>query len=98
MFRFFDLKLKNKYNKIIANPPFNKNQDIDHIKEMYSILVDGGRLVSVSSKHWLTSNNKKETEFRCWLDDVNAEIYEIESGTFKESGTMIETCVIIINK
>jgi len=97
---FFGLKAiyKLKYDKIIANPPFSKNQDIDHIKEMYSYLEKGGRLVSVASKHWQISSNKKETEFRDWLDEVGAEIHGIESGAFKESGTMISSCVIVINK
>ncbi len=87
-----------KYNCIIANPPFHKNSDISHIRHMYEVLEEGGRLVSVASKHWQISTNKKETEFRNWLDEVNAEIIEVEKGTFKESGTEISTVIIIIDK
>lgn len=87
-----------RFDRIIANPPFTKNQDIDHIKRMYDLLNENGILVSCSSKHWKISNNKKETEFRNWLEEVNAEIIEVESGEFKESGTMIATCIIRIKK
>ncbi len=92
------LKCDTSFDKIIANPPFNKNQDIDHILYMYKCLKKGGRLVSLASKHWQLSNNKKETAFRNFLLSVNAEIIEIEAGKFKDSGTMIATVIIIINK
>lgn len=87
-----------QFHKIIANPPFSKNQDIDHIREMYVNCTTKGRIVSMASKHWQNSSNKKETAFREWLKELNAKIYEVESGKFKESGTMISTCVIVIDK
>jgi len=86
------------YDRIIANPPFNKNQDIEHIQLMFKHLKKGGRLVSIASKHWQHSGNKKETAFRSWLDDVGADVEEIPQGAFTESGTKIATCIIIINK
>jgi phospholipid N-methyltransferase len=88
----------NYYDRIIANPPFSKNQDIQHIYKMYECLKPGGRIVTIASKHWQKSNNKTETQFRNWLKEVKADIEEIPSGTFKESGTMISSCIIIINK
>jgi hypothetical protein len=87
-----------KYDRIIANPPFSKNQDIEHIYKMYSLLKTQGRVVSVASKHWQMSNNKKESDFKKFLEDKKARIIEIEAGRFKESGTSIATCIIIINK
>jgi len=86
------------FSKIIANPPFSKNQDIDHIRHMYSLLRRKGRLVSIASKHWQISNKKKETEFRDWLEDIDAEVVELDEGKFKESGTNIKSVIIIINK
>jgi len=86
------------YDKIIANPPFSKNQDIEHLKEMYKRLNPGGRIVSITSKHWENSRNSKETNFRDWLQELEAEVYEIESGSFKESGTMIGGNIVVINK
>lgn len=87
-----------KYNKIIANTPFNKNQDIAHIFRMYDLLNVGGVLISIASKHWQNCNNKKETYFREWLKSVNAEITTIEEGEFKESGTLIGMNIIKITK
>jgi len=88
----------NKFDRIIANPPFNKNQDIDHILKMWDCLTNNGRIVTIASKHWQHSKNKKETKFREWLNEINATITDIPAGEFSESGTKIATCKIIINK
>jgi 16S rRNA G1207 methylase RsmC len=87
-----------KYTKIIANPPFTKNQDIDHLKKMYDCLSEGGRLVCITSEAWVRGSQKKQVEFREWLEDVYAEIIPIEKGTFKESGTMVGGQIVIIDK
>lgn len=86
------------YDRIIANPPFSKNQDIDHIREMYKRLDDGGAIVTIASLHWQTSNNRKETEFREWLYKIDAYVRKVPAGMFKESGTVIETAIIFIRK
>ncbi len=84
------------YDRIIANPPFANNQDIDHIKKMYSLLSLGGRLVSVSSTHWTFAKEKKCEAFREWLIDVDANIYDIEANSFEH--TKIATKLIVIDK
>jgi hypothetical protein len=86
------------YSKIIANPPFTKNQDIDHLKEMYECLSRGGRLVCITSESWVNGSQNKQVDFRKWLDKLEAEIIDIEKGSFKESGTMVGGKIIIINK
>jgi hypothetical protein len=40
------------FDRIVANPPFSKNQDIDHIKKMYRNLKREGRLVTCASNAW----------------------------------------------
>jgi phospholipid N-methyltransferase len=87
-----------KYNRIIANPPFTKNQDIDHIKKMYNCLQEGGRMVTVSSVSWETGNQAKQVQFRDWLDEIGAEVRGFAEGAFKESGTNVRTKLIVINK
>jgi type I restriction-modification system DNA methylase subunit len=89
---------KTLYDKIIANPPFSKNQDIEHVLKMWECLKPGGMIVTIMSKHWQHCNFKKETAFRNWLTDVNADIHEIEAGAFKESGTIVGSCIVVIDK
>lgn len=84
------------FDIIIANPPFSKNQDIDHINQMFRHLKPGGRLVSIASEHWQFAQGRKEEAFRKWIKEVKADVYDVESGEFKESGTMVGTCAIVI--
>lgn len=91
-------KYSNYYDRVIANPPFNKNQDISHIQRMYEVCKPGGRIVSVASLHWEIASGKKESEFRGWLYELDYTKTDIDAGAFKESGTMIKSCYITINK
>lgn len=86
------------FDKIVANPPFTKNQDVDHILHMFKFLNDGGKLVSVASKSWTFGSQKKQVAFREWLDDIGAIVTEIPAGAFKESGTNISSVIIEIEK
>lgn len=92
------IKCDTSFNKIIANPPFTKNQDIDHIMHMWECLRPGGRIVTLSSKSWQQGSQKKQIAFQEWLDEVGATVKEVPAGTFKESGTNIATLLLIIDK
>jgi len=86
------------YSKIIANPPFSKNQDIDHLKEMYNCLSRGGKLVCITSESWVNGNQKKQVDFKKWLEKLDAEIIDIEKGSFKESGTTVGGKIVVLDK
>lgn len=85
-------------NKIIMNPPFSKQQDIDHILHAYSLLNLHGILVSIASESPFFRENKKSVAFREFLSNVNAEVIKLPEGTFKQSGTMVNTRLIKIKK
>lgn len=89
---------QHKYSKIIANPPFSGNQDIKHVRLMYDLLVTGGTLAAITSQHWMIASDATCKSFRDWIEEVGGKVYEIEEGEFKESGTMIKTSAIIIQK
>jgi predicted RNA methylase len=95
---FLELNRKNFYDVIIANPPFSKNQDIDHFYKMWECLKEGGVILSIMSKHWLISSNKKESDFKAFLEKNNYVSYPLKQGDFKESGTNIEAIIIKIEK
>ena len=86
------------FDKIVANPPFTKNQDIDHIRHMHSMLKPGGKLVSVASRSWTFGSQKKQAGFRKWLEDEGAIVTELDSGEFKESGTGVASVIIEVER
>lgn len=95
---FLAITQKDRYDTIVANPPFAKNADIKHVVQMYEVCKPGGRIVSITSDHWRHSSNKEEKTFWHWLNYLKAQIIPIDKGTFKSSGTMVGGNIIIINK
>ena len=86
------------FDKIVANPPFSKNQDIDHIRHMFEFLKPGGTMVSVSSSSWFHGSQKKQKEFKGWLESKGAVLKFLKNQEFKESGTNIDTIIITLKK
>lgn len=86
------------FDRICQNPPFAHLQDVDHVYKAYSVLAPGGILVSVMSMAPFYRSDKKSQLFRTWLDEVGAEVENLPEGAFKESGTMVKTCIVKIRK
>lgn len=97
-FDFMTASYKPTYDRIIANPPFTKGQDIAHISRMYELLKPKGRLVTCCSTSWQSNSANKYRAFKQWLEDIEASVYDLERGRFKSSGTMVATCILVIDK
>jgi len=91
---FLNKDTRIKVNKIIANPPFTKSQDVKHILEMYEYLKEWGRIVSIASSSIQTRTWKLYEE----LAYLYPQYIEIEDWAFKESGTMVSSVIVVINK
>lgn len=83
---------------IAMNPPFTRNQDIRHVRHAYSCLTHGGRLAAIVSEHGLMGAEREAVEWREWLAAVGADLEVIPAGTFRESGTNIQTRMVFIVK
>ena len=81
------------YDRVVMNPPFEKGQDIDHVRHAYELLASGGRLVSVMSEGPFYRSDAKATEFRQWADALGAESYELPEDAFKGTDAFRQTGV-----
>lgn len=86
------------FDVIIANPPFSRNQDIDHILHMWTFLKPGAVLSAIASTSWMSGSQKKQTQFAAFLREQGAKVDEIAPGTFSESGTDVATTHIVLRK
>ncbi|PJE79288.1 hypothetical protein CI610_01753 [invertebrate metagenome] len=91
---------KDIYDRIVMNPPFSKDQDIDHVIHAYDLLKPGGKLVAITSNMAGLRTNKKNRAFSQWLDEADAHVEDLESGSFKSSfnPTSVNTKIIVVNK
>ena len=90
--------LEGRYDRIVANPPFTRNQDIRHIRRMYDCLNPTGRMVTLCSPHFEFANDRESRDFRDWLYSVHAHVRLVPKGMFRNSGTDIEARKIVIYK
>ena len=95
---FLTEDIKGHWDRIIMNPPFAKQQEIDHVLKAFNILAPGGILVSIMSNSPFFRTDKKSVAFREFLEESNAIVEELPEGAFKESGTMVKTCMVKIRK
>lgn len=87
------------FETVLMNPPFSRQQDIEHITHAYNYMVEkGGTIVAICSESAFFRENKKSVEFRKLLEDTGAYVEKLEAGTFKESGTMVASRLIKIVK
>ena len=85
-------------DRIVMNPPFSKQQDIDHVRKAFQVLAPGGILVAVMSCSHTYRQNKKSVEFREFLVKNHAEVEMLPEETFKESGTLVQACIVRLRK
>ena len=86
------------YDRILMNPPFERNQDILHVMHAYNMLSASGVLVAIMSPHFEFANDSASRNFRKWLEDVGASWDEIPAGAFQKSGTMVASRIVVIDK
>ncbi len=97
---FLSMESEPIYDRVVMNPPFNKDSAIDHINHALTMLKPGGRLVAITPINTGDKGNSKNKNFREYLDAVSAVEEENESGSFKNSlnSTGVETKTIVIDK
>lgn len=94
---FTSMKAEPKYDRIVMNPPFEKGQDIAHVRQAYDMLKPGGKMVAVMGEGAFFRGDTKASEFRNWLETVGTS-EKLPEGTFKESNTGVNTRLVTITK
>jgi protein-L-isoaspartate O-methyltransferase len=85
------------FDRVVMNPPFARQVDIDHVLHAAKFLKPGGRLVSVMSAGVLFRGNRKTIEFREFVADRHGEFERLPDASFAEAGTAIHTCIVSFN-
>lgn len=80
------IESQGKFDRIIMNPPFNGGADIKHISHALQFLKPGGTLVAICA-NGPRQNAKLKPMAHHWE--------RLESGTFKDAGTMVESVIMV---
>lgn len=77
------------FDAVIMNPPFKNGEDIKHIKHALSMLKEGGQLVAICA-----GGPRQERELQPLCDTWE----RLPAGTFKQSGTGVNTVLLSLRK
>lgn len=82
---------------VAMNPPFSRQMDVSHVLHGYEMLAPGGRLVAIMSAGVGFRTNEKTVGFRELVACVGS-MRDNPPGSFRESGTDVNTVVVVLNK
>lgn len=86
------------FERLVMNPPFERQQDIDHVLHAWEFLKPGGRLVAIMASSVKFRENKKTADFREFVEINSGKILDNPEGSFKASGTGVNTVTVVIDK
>lgn len=84
------------YDRIVMNQPFMKQADIKHVSHALGFLKPGGRLVSVMAAGVSFRTDARTTAFRKLIEERGGQVEALPEGSFKESGTGVNTVIAVI--
>jgi predicted RNA methylase len=87
------------FDVIVANPPFTRDADADHVMHILQFLAPGGVLSVVTSPRWRSAERGRAQKLRALVESTGATVRVLPAGSFKAAGTSIETThVVYVNQ
>lgn len=94
---FLSLRPEPVYDRVLANPPFVKQADIKHVTHALGFLKPGGRLVAIMAGGVSFRQDARAVAFRDLVSAHDGVIMGNPEGSFKESGTGVNTVTVVMN-
>lgn len=86
------------YDRIVMNPPFDRERDIDHVLHALKFLKEGGCLVAVMSAGTEFRETRKSRAFRRLMEEMRADWRDLPARSFAEVGTNCNTLIVRVWK
>lgn len=85
------------FDRIVMNPPFDRQNDIAHVVHAARFLAPGGKLVAIMAASVEFRDDARSVAFREMVEKSRGEIRDLPLGSFESSGTMVSTCIVTMN-
>ncbi|WP_198018805.1 methyltransferase [Azorhizobium doebereinerae] len=85
------------YDRVVMNPPFARQADIDHVRHAAKFLKPGGRLVAIMSAGISFPGDLKATAFREFVAERGGTIAGLPADSFKAAGTSVNTALVLFD-
>lgn len=87
-----------KYDRVLMNPPFDRERDIDHVVHALEFLKEDGVLVAIMSAGTEFRETKKAIAFRRIMEKRKGYFLDLPPGSFASVGTYVNTVVCVIGR
>jgi predicted RNA methylase len=85
-----------RYDRVVMNPPFARQDDIRHVNHALQFLKPEGRLVSIMAAGVLFRENSLTLAFRRLLRERGGFMEVNPDESFRTSGTLIRTVTVVM--
>lgn len=82
------------YDRVVMNPPFDLERDIDHVMRAFKFLKPDGELHAIMSAGTEFRTTKKATAFRAIIEKMRGRFSDLPAGSFSEVGTNVNTVIL----
>ena len=86
------------YDRVVMNPLFDQERDIDHVVYAMEFLKPDGVLVAIMSAGTEFRETKKARAFRDYMSRLNAWWKDLPAGSFSSVGTNVNTRLLWVSK
>jgi predicted RNA methylase len=86
------------YDRVIMNPPFDRERDIDHVMHALKFLKDDGFLIAIMSAHTEFAESKKAQAFRAHIARMKGKFSDNPRNSFTSVGTNVNTITLKVWK
>lgn len=85
------------FDVVVMNPPFGRQADVVHVTHALGFLAPGAQLVAVMSAGVTFRGDRRTAALRELVDERGGEIRPLPPGSFRESGTMVNTVILKVD-
>ena len=89
------------FDRVIMNPPFRRvglGDHLDHVQRAFAMLRPGGVLAAILPVSIEFRADRRHADFRQWFTALGGTVDRLPEGSFRESGTGVNTCMLRIEK
>lgn len=86
------------YDRVVMNPPFDRERDIDHVVHAWKFLKPDGKLVAIMIAGTEFRETVKARAFRAFVEQHGGSFTDLPPGSFASTGTYVNTIILHINK
>jgi|SRR5271155_1773911 len=94
---FLDWSTKTRFDCVVMNPPFARQQDIVHVIRAFELLAPKGKLVSIMSAGAKFRTTRAAQDFRA-LVDRHGTMEDLPESSFRQSGTDVRAVLVTLSR